>query len=186
MMSLQDLVKLVPPPERPLGTCAPEEVRVFQESLGIEFPEDFIALGRLYGSGHFIVWDTQLNIKNVCDPAFQLKVEDEYEYLASLFEDEPQHRVFPERPGWFPWGDDINGNMYLVMVDDPGAGPLPMAVKKRDPIVDEQGEDQTLFIHDMQISTFLLKLVQGWNPHGVFYDDEPPTIVPVFVQEAYH
>ncbi len=51
MDALDDLRRIAPPPAEPTGRCVdPERVRA---QLGIELPEDYLALAREWGAGEF-------------------------------------------------------------------------------------------------------------------------------------
>jgi hypothetical protein len=52
-MAISDLIRVAPPPARPLHTADNEACRAIESFLGTALPADYLDLGRQYGTGTF-------------------------------------------------------------------------------------------------------------------------------------
>jgi hypothetical protein len=126
-MSIEELMCVVPPPERIDEGGDADQMRRLQEQDDPKFPQDFYDFGIRYGTGRFVAFD--LWVLNRFSPNWARQVQDLLEISASRRElnveecpagsDQP-YPVYPERPGLFEWGGDSNGyGLYWFTQGEP-------------------------------------------------------------------
>ena len=106
-MTLQRIIDLVPPPDKPLFSGDSHEWRKILERCKQRLPNSFAEYGRYYGSGEFKGGDV-LRIFNPFDPDYDSDISFYCDTYVALREDTPQYypyACFPEERGIFPIGE---------------------------------------------------------------------------------
>lgn len=114
-MAIEDLLAVVPPPERPLENEDGGAWELAQSTLGTRLPNDFLAFGCHYGTGAFT---SGIAVMNPLSPEFESSMQ----YMLARVRDkqkirETSYEVFPRCPGLLPWGGDDNGNKMLWLTE---------------------------------------------------------------------
>lgn len=132
-MTLELLLKLMPPPTHPIETGTAEEWPKIEQALGIELPQDYKDFVSTYGTGQIsgIVWvynpfssNRYLNLANQASqrPITTLGI------LASTGEElkvEYPYPLYPEPDGLLRWGTTDNGDeLYWQTTGDPNQWPV--------------------------------------------------------------
>jgi hypothetical protein len=119
-MATADVIALISPPATPheVGTLA--EWQAIEQVLGVTFPSDFREFVFAYGSGQlgqfYWVWNP------FWGPEFLREVRDVCGSEGDLRRQYPDfypYPIYPERPGFLPWGSDDNGNYYGWLTEGP-------------------------------------------------------------------
>jgi hypothetical protein len=127
-MAIEELLRVVAPPERPLETGDAAQWAEVERLLGTRLPRDLYDLATRYGSGMF-VGPLSLNILN----PFARSYLDQLHGSGRFLRDQrglparygTPYGVFPDRPGWLLWGHTTNGDdICLVTEGEPEAWPL--------------------------------------------------------------
>lgn len=153
-MAIEDLLKLIPPPASQLKTVDKHRWKKNEKALGIHLPTDYFDYVRFYGSGCFddhgrlliFVW-------NPCARFYLKDLRRICEDLCWSRELDPRstncpYGVFPSRPGWLPWGSDMDGNLMCWLTEgEPDQWPLILLTS------DHTGFQQL----DMPMTTFLAR-----------------------------
>lgn len=165
-MAIEDLVRVVTPPDVPLQVDTGRSWRAIQDEIGIDLPDDLRQLATTYGSGRFCKMFMVFNpfastysqyIKFECDLLNQLMDNEGDQYIP--------YNVFPYSPGLLPWGSDDNGHTMLWLTDGP-AEEWPIVLRSRDNEYER---------HDLNMTTFLEKVINQelscllWSQ--TFFDD---------------
>lgn len=121
-MSIDELMRMVRPPSTPLHTGSKELQTQIEEILAIQSPPDYWEILAAYGRGKFQSSNFELRIYNLysISPPERCKtvLEMERESLESI--SELSFGIYPDRPGLFAFGGDVNGNsLYWNTVGDP-------------------------------------------------------------------
>jgi hypothetical protein len=145
-MAINDLLKLISPPDKPVECKNGVKWKQAQKSLDTDLPNDFLEIATHYGSGRFCDF---LGILNPLSPDFESSVT----YLLGVLRDVKESRhypysVFPDRPGLLPCGGDDNGNM-LHWLTEGDANDWPVILESH------EGELERF---DMSLTTFLSKV----------------------------
>lgn len=145
-MAINDLLNVIPPPDKPVECRDGVKWEHAQETLGTDLPKSFLEIGTCYGSGRFCGF---LSILNPLSPDFESAVT----YLLEVLRDVKESRrysygVFPDRPGLLPCGGDENGNM-LHWLTEGDAEDWPVVLESH------EGELERF---DMCLTTFLSKV----------------------------
>lgn len=119
-MAIETLTALFSPPDEPLGTTGDWDAAEWD--LGIALPADFKDLIRVYGSGTF-GGVGRFGGVGVFNPLRQ-EDRDTLRFDIQRFRDlreacEFNLALFPESPGFLPWGLDCQDNLYCWWVDGP-------------------------------------------------------------------
>ncbi|HEX3315461.1 MAG TPA: ankyrin repeat domain-containing protein [Gemmataceae bacterium] len=157
-MSIEKLVKLVPPPKDPVELGAKKDWARAEKTLGVKLPSDFKEFIDRYGSGEFAGFYIVYNPFSASDASNLLA---RFESLGGQYrerhEDDPDNfplDMFPQVPGMVPWGHDTNGHTYFWLVKN-----------KKTPdewtIVWDEGDDQGFEEHKWTFSEYLLGVLQG-------------------------
>jgi hypothetical protein len=112
-MSVELLATVAPPPESPLGVGPLELWDKLQVRLGLSLPTDWLAFGQVYGCGGF---EGGLTVCNPLHPAAHEWID--YQLGFDFGSDFP-FPMYPEVPGFLPWGEDDNGNHYGWLTEGP-------------------------------------------------------------------
>jgi hypothetical protein len=129
-MSLDELVKLMPPPANPIET-APRDIRLMTKAgrqLGL--PNEWKQFGITYGSGVFLGKQaTVLYVHNLFASSFLRETDAALDRLRdskSLGGDEGvPYAIFPEENGLLPLGHDNQGtHLWWRTAGDPNSWPI--------------------------------------------------------------
>lgn len=114
-MSINQLLSLIPAPEKPSEVGSDRTWFSFENTLGVKLPSDYHEFISHYGSGLLANFIRIFNpyskddfislipsVERICDIRRQMK--------ESEGDGEVPFLVFPERPGIMPFGNDENGN----------------------------------------------------------------------------
>lgn len=119
-MTLAAIVGLIPPPPAPSEVGTLTDWQAVEEELGITFPRDYREFVFAYGSGYlgqfYQVWNPFRGA------AFVRHVRLICGYDRDFRRQFPQyspHPIYPESPGYLPWGSDDNGNYYGWLTEGP-------------------------------------------------------------------
>jgi hypothetical protein len=120
---LDRLVRLAPPPDRPLGAGEPHVWSDVEDRLGLRLPADYRELIAAYGSGTF---DEFLLVLSPFAAKPGLRLEDYgatmlttlRDFRASASEDLP-YPLHPDPGGLLPWGYTANGDWGYWIADPP-------------------------------------------------------------------
>jgi len=125
-MSIDSLTSLIQPPVKPsqVGSCS--DWTLVEEELGVEYPSDFKAFVNSYGSGSigrfYWVWNPYSKDEYLDQVRMVCKYESE---LKSEFPEYHPYAIFPDAPGFLPWGSDENGNYYgWLTIGEPDKWPI--------------------------------------------------------------
>ena len=120
MSSIDRLVKLIPPPKKPVEVGGKKDWAQQVKQLGAKLPSDYKAFIDRYGSGEFahffIVYNPFSETVNLLE-----KFKSHGKNYAESHDSDPENyplAVFPEVPGILPWGHDTNGHTYFWLVKD--------------------------------------------------------------------
>lgn len=176
-MSIEELTELVPPPASPNEVGGDGERKQVESSLGIELPNDYWDYAALYGTGRFVTDNFEFTIANPFSSSFETSVEWGCESIESLKNSALGERVpyvaFPQSPGLFPWGNDINGNtLFWSTAGEPAEWPIVLCP--------ETGEPDSFEVFEMPITSFLVQAIRrqiickAWESALAFADGVPP------------
>jgi hypothetical protein len=119
-MSVADIIDLIRPPATPQQVGTLTEWKNVERELGVLYPSDFREFIFVYGTGllgrFYSVWnrfggtDFVEHVRLIC----------KYERESQLeFPEYFPHPIYPESPGFLPWGSDDNGNYYGWLTHGP-------------------------------------------------------------------
>ena len=116
-MSIQELKKLVPPPDRPSEVGSLEAWREIERKIGLVLPSDYRDFIFTYGSGLFAQF---YRVCNPFDPSEWISLYASVERVCNSegeikrkFPDQVPYPIYPQEAGILPWGNDENGNEYF-------------------------------------------------------------------------
>ena len=127
-MAIEELLRVVAPPEHPLETGIAAQWEEVERLLGTRLPRDLYDFATHYGSGIFVC-PLGLWILNPFAPWYQDQLQGCSEPLRA-YRGLPArygtpYGVFPDRPGWLLWGKTSNGDsLCWVTEGEPEAWPL--------------------------------------------------------------
>jgi hypothetical protein len=124
-MTIENLLKAVPPPAEPfeafLGTW-----ELIEGDLGTRLPQDYKDFVRLYGSGYFLEF-MGVNVPRSRNPNVRLETNvPSICRLLRTLEDLP-HPVWPAEDGMIPFGGTDNGD-YLLWIARGAPEDWPVAI----------------------------------------------------------
>jgi hypothetical protein len=164
-MAIDDLIAVVPPPERPDQSGSLDDLANCEREMGITLPTDYREFAVRFGSGWFL--DTYVAIANpfVLDlvKATQNRGCCEEDYKSGVVPWLP----YPATPGLLELGSNENGNRLLFLVKDkPDSWPV---------IVVPHGAGKGAFERwDLPFGTFMAKaLLNEINTAAVHACGEP-------------
>jgi hypothetical protein len=172
-MSLHELLGVVSPPEHPVGTGNPGSWDEMQTSLGIGLPPDVRDFALRYGTGYFddpgrlMIW-----VWTPFCPGGRGSLDRRCEELRQT---SYPCRVFPDRPGWLPWGNDIDGSLLCWLTEgEPDDWPLILLSAERTSFQQLQMSMTTFLARAFtrQIQTIL------WDDPVFFSGPQPVRFVP--------
>lgn len=150
-MAIEELTKIVAPPQSPREVSPDRVWEEIQEDLGITLPKEFRQLANTYGSGRFC---RTFMIFNPFAPTYSECISFECDLLRQLIENEGEdyvpYEVFPQSPGLFPWGSDDNGHTMLWLTNGP-ADDWPIVLRSRDNEYER---------HDLSMTSFLARVLK--------------------------
>lgn len=124
-MSINELVKIVPPPEKPREAGTDQEWKSLQKRLGLYLPNDYRDFGMTYGSGEFN--DGSIHIYNPFSKSFLKILESESSrfQMTEQFIGKQPFQFYPAQPGLLPFGHDVNGNdLFWFTQGEPDSWPI--------------------------------------------------------------
>lgn len=153
-MSIEELQQIVPSPAKPKRGGDPQSWRKLEKPLKIKLPSDYRDFCFHYGSGCFD--DPGRLLVFVWNPCSRHYAKDLHRTCADLRETRElgprtanvPYGVYPDRPGWLPWGSDMDGNLMCWLTEgEPDQWPLILLTS------DRTGFQQL----DMPMTTFLAR-----------------------------
>jgi len=155
-MTIESLIKAVPPPAQPTytfdGPWAPIEAE-----LGTELPPDYKDLVRLYGSGRFFL-DWVGIYTPLCPSAGGRLIPEVYVVQQFFLEYAPQFPMYPQPGGLLACGSTDTGEYILWLTRGP-VSEWPIVVWDHDPA---DGKEIQLF--ECSITDYLAGIVTGNIP----------------------
>jgi hypothetical protein len=117
-MRIEDLISLVPPPVHPSEKGNAERWIHVQQALGIQLPSELREFGMTYGTGTFDtleIWNPfsihyLSNVRGYCE---DLRIR-----RGLVGKENVPYGVFPDRPGWLPWGKEVDGDVLLCWITE--------------------------------------------------------------------
>lgn len=114
-MSVDDLLRLVPPPAEPLYPGTNEQWREASQKLGITFPADYISIKQAWGAGDVLDETTHLYLlhaigPNGVDVSKFVKELNRVDLILDDF-DELEYHGYDGQTGLFPLASDSNGKI---------------------------------------------------------------------------
>lgn len=125
-MSIETLVSVVPPPLTPASPIQPDMWESRLAELGARLPDDAKAIALTYGSGGFA--DGEIKIFTPIDMYYSETILRECNKARASFDlgvPYSDFKIFPDSPGLYPCGADLNGNrLYWHTVGSPNEWPI--------------------------------------------------------------
>jgi hypothetical protein len=119
-MAVSELIKIIPPPSVPRQVGASAEWQAVEDALGVRFPSDYREFVFTYGTGQigggYSVWNPFEGNKYVEHVRLICGYERDF---RERFPHYSPYRIYPDCPGFLPWGGDDNGNYYGWLTDGP-------------------------------------------------------------------
>lgn len=152
-MSLKALIKLIPPPARPIDNEG--DWRVAEREFGTALPTDFKNMVSHYGTGEFKL--KSLRVANPLTEAGRSEIRNLLSTLRQLRDAmELALVIHPETPGLLPWGMDHNGNMFCWWTK---GAPEKWSIAQVG-----HDEEETPHVVKVDITSFLVKYAQNEYP----------------------
>jgi hypothetical protein len=155
-MSLQELLCLVPPPINPIGTGTEKDFLIIENQIGSKLPSDYKEYIKYYGDckwyRHIIISTPFNNNENYSLWKWH---KENIRQLTTLFESplpSIKYPVFPNKGGIFLCGGDIFGEM-IAWITEGEPDNWSVVYFSYDCMMFDR--------YDMNITTFLLKLVKN-------------------------
>lgn len=163
-MSIAELIRIVPPPTKPVHSGTAESWKAVQEKLGIRLPTDYYEYGVTYGSG--TMCNGFLRLFGWASPHFESYVSAETEGIRAAGTTLTRKvAVYPDTPGLFPWGRDENGISLCWMTGgDPNKWPV---------VIQSREGDEYQF--DMAMCQFLVGVFNNRTSCPVWHEPFTPT-----------
>ncbi|MDR0337800.1 MAG: SMI1/KNR4 family protein [Planctomycetaceae bacterium] len=167
-MSLSELLQLAPPPMNPIYTGSEEDFLQIENQIGSKLPDDYKKYIQYYGD---CMWYRHICISTPFDPVDNGDYslwgwhKKNIEHLSLLFKEEyswHKYPVFPEKGGIFLCGGDIFGEM-IAWITEGEPDNWSVVYFNIDCCIFNK--------YDMNITTFLLKLVKNEIHPDCFTDD---------------
>jgi len=166
MNSLNELVAIAPPPQNPIDTGRGQDITVAENEIGIQLPSDYIEYIRIYGN---CLWYQHLFLYSPFSSEKFLSLWERHKYnieqmkiMCKYLPPPTPYAVFPEPRGIFLCGGDIYGE-FLAWITEGSPQEWPIVYFNVDGGIFEK--------FNMNITTFLLKLVKGEIKPALFPDD---------------
>lgn len=169
-MSVKALVKLVPPPLKPVSAGTAAGWKDVETRLGLELPPDYKEIVNLYGVGWFGNW---ICVYSPFDETFNLFAQGE-RYMSSFREwlatDDPDnfppYPIYPENGGLLSFAQDENAGPYCYVTEGP-AQDWPILIMDNKYLRDDS----------RQIDATLSELLAGWFS-GEYGTEDHETLEP--------
>ena len=170
-MAIDELLRVIPPPAPLTEPGDPVRWEKLQEQLGTQLPRDYGDFGMLYGSGTFAVG---LRVWNPFGAGFLTGLATRCRGLREerglLGRRGVAYGVFPDQPGWLPFGDDELGSL-LCWVTEGEPDDWPILLMDRNRRSFQQAR--------LPLAAFLARLSEGRLPNvlgfGPAEDNEFPS-----------
>lgn len=101
-----------------------------QLDLGLQVPRDLYDLGMTYGSGKFC--KNAIEVFNPFSDKYRLIIESECDRFKMASGFNIPYKIFPDLPGLFPWGRDVNGHTMLWMAQASATTVWPIVLATED------------------------------------------------------
>ena len=112
-MAVVDIVALIAPPASPAQVGTPTKWGAVERELGVAFPSDYRQFLRVYGTGYLGRFYSVWNPFGGAEFADHVRLICGYERDSRRqFPQYLPYPIYPESPGFLPWGSDDNGNYY--------------------------------------------------------------------------
>ena len=172
-LSLQHLMKMVPPPTSPLEVARKPARLIFTGGKQVDFPPDYLALVDRYGSGWF--WFDEngesgmiAEIHNPRASAYKGLLDKEHEFLRQYKVEEGDgykaYDIFPASPGLLQWGSAEGRQAYFWLTEgSPSQWPIIV-----------MWDFEFFGQYDMPLAVFLEKLVAGKLDARFLRDERVP------------
>jgi hypothetical protein len=150
-VTIATLTALIPPPADPIDATGDWDAA--ERDLGTAFPADFKDLIKTYGTGMF----GGLWLANPLRPWGREAIRERIAGFRELREAcEFALPLFPEQPGFLPWGSDSNGHLYCWWADgSPDSWPVAQVA---------HGEEETPHRAPVGITEFLASHLHNRYP----------------------
>jgi hypothetical protein len=161
--ALQALIKVLPPPEHPVGTNA--DWRLYEGSLGITYPASFKELIATYGA---CLWFDNYSIlypapaAAITPDSFLASVRGQLDILREIGVRDPTSGrlrlpLYPEPGGLFPFMADCDGYSYFWRTDGENPDRWPLM---------QWGEGHIWTLKEATLTEFFLASVEEYRKMG--------------------
>lgn len=121
-MAISELTDVAPPPRRPKDKGNSRQWAGVQRVLGTPLPDDYRDFAIRYGSGCFTdPGRLLLYVWNPFSAHYSRLLSDACSELRNdrVIPDDVNvpYGVFPNQPGWLPWGNDMDGNFLCWLTE---------------------------------------------------------------------
>ncbi len=166
MTTIDDLIRLVPPPAEPVGAIG--DWQRVEADLGLRLPADFKALIERYGLGQFVDFITPLTPFGPRDLLVQSahRLLDSERSFRRTHPDKCPYPFYPEPGGLLEWAATDNGDRLCWLT---GGEPDSWTTVVWNP------RGWYYEAHDLSAVEFLLAWLNGQVTTSVFPDAEAPT-----------
>lgn len=147
-MAIHELLAVVPPPSEPFNGGPAERRHFIEKALGTALPDDFLELALRYGTGRFC---GEIQVFNPFSDDYLEVVE----RIADLYRDLKKAEgetcvpfsIFPESPGFLPWGDSWNGFGFFWLTEgEPNQWPTVLVVPRQSEVFQTFPMQMTSFL----------------------------------------
>ncbi|CAA6822580.1 MAG: Unknown protein [uncultured Sulfurovum sp.] len=165
---IENLIKVMTPPEHPLATGSKDDWAVVEKTIGTILPDDYKEYISIYGIGRIGDFLWALNPFYVEGSANLMETmeyfQDSYIEFKRDFPEDFLKEVFPKDNSLLLWGMTDNGD-FLYWAYDSNQNPNNWKVGITNMRDDEE------YIFNMNMSTFLEKLVKAEIQTNAFPED---------------
>lgn len=137
-MAIGELLAVVPSTVSTPDVGCDKRWRTVQRAAGIALPGDYRDFALAYGSGHFEdPGRLMVRVMNPFDVAYLSELrrccaELRDDRLALPEKPKIPYGVFPHRPGWLPWGGDVDGSLLCWLTEgEPDDWPIILLTPER-------------------------------------------------------
>ena len=178
-MTIQNLMKVLPPPAAPTYTFdGPWEP--IEAELGTPLPQDYKDFARIYGDGHF--WECLALFMPNAPGDYGLLLPNAYERQTFFVREHPSVRMFPQPGGLLACGSvDVGLTLFWLTRGPPSEWPIVVWEHRGG-----EGEEAELF--ECDLTDFIAGVVGGTIdprafPSGLELDEPEQIFVPTEVRD---